>query len=169
MIEVEGLTKRYGERTAINGLTFQANKGEVVGFLGPNGAGKTTTMRILTGYMPATEGKAVVAGFDVFDQPIEAKRRTGYLPETPPLYPDMSVSEYLDFVAKIKGVPSADRRARVQYVMGRTRIAVLAQSEEFRHGDPADRLIAATAIAHGAPLVTADAKLRRVKGLRVIW
>jgi ABC-2 type transport system ATP-binding protein len=79
-------------------------------------------MRILTGYMPATEGKAIVAGFDVFDQPIEAKRRTGYLPETPPLYPDMSVSEYLDFVAKIKGVPSADRRARVQYVMGRTRI-----------------------------------------------
>jgi ABC-2 type transport system ATP-binding protein len=83
-------------------------------------------MRILTGYMPATEGKAIVAGFDVFDQPVEAKRRTGYLPETPPLYPDMSVSEYLDFVAKIKGVPSADRRARVQYVMDRTRIADMA-------------------------------------------
>jgi len=79
-------------------------------------------MRILTGYMPATEGKAIVAGFDVFDQPIEAKRRTGYLPETPPLYPDMSVFEYLDFVAKIKGVPSSDRRTRVDYVMGRTRI-----------------------------------------------
>src|SRR5258707_1714426 len=84
-------------------------------------------MRILTGYMPATEGKAIVAGFDVFDQPIDAKRRTGYLPETPPLYPDMSVSEYLDFVAKIKGVPSAERRARVQYVMGRTRITDMAQ------------------------------------------
>ena len=83
-------------------------------------------MRILTGYMPATEGKAIVAGFDVFDQPIEAKRRTGYLPETPPLYPDMSVSEYLDFVAKIKGVPSADRRTRVQYVMDRTRITDMA-------------------------------------------
>ena len=83
-------------------------------------------MRILTGYMPATEGRAIVAGFDVFDQPLEAKRRTGYLPETPPLYPDMSVSEYLDFVAKIKGVPSADRRARVDYVIGRTRIADMA-------------------------------------------
>src|SRR5437763_11155358 len=83
-------------------------------------------MRILTGYIPATEGKAIVAGFDVFDQPVEAKRRTGYLPETPPLYPDMSVSEYLDFVAKIKGVPSADRRARVRYVMDRTRVADMA-------------------------------------------
>src|SRR4051795_4953370 len=107
-------------------VTFNVKRGEILGFLGPNGAGKTTTMRILTGYMPATDGKAIVAGFDVFDQPIEAKRRTGYLPETPPLYPDMTVSEYLDFVAKIKGVPSADRRARVAYVMGRTRIADMA-------------------------------------------
>ena len=122
MIEVQHLTKRYGRVTAVDDVTFRVERGEILGFLGPNGAGKTTTMRILTGYMPATEGKAIVAGFDVFDQPIEAKRRTGYLPETPPLYPDMNVSEYLDFVAKIKGVPSADRRARVQYVMGRTRI-----------------------------------------------
>src|SRR5512138_440355 len=122
MIQVENLTKRYGERVAIHNLTFHANKGEIVGFLGPNGAGKTTTMRILTGYMPATEGKAIVAGFDVFDQPIEAKRRTGYLPETPPLYPDMSVIEYLAFVAKIKGVPTAERKQRVQYVMERTRV-----------------------------------------------
>src|SRR5687767_13855088 len=83
-------------------------------------------MRILTGYMPATEGKAIVAGFDVFDQPIEAKRRTGYLPETPPLYPDMSVEEYLQFVAKIKGVPSADRNQRVKSVMERTRVADMA-------------------------------------------
>src|SRR5213595_3852834 len=126
MIEVQHLTKRYGRVTAVDDLTFKVERGEILGFLGPNGAGKTTTMRILTGYMPATDGKAIVAGFDVFDQPIEAKRRTGYLPETPPLYPDMSVSEYLDFVAKIKGVPSADRRARVQYVMGRTRIADMA-------------------------------------------
>ncbi len=122
MIEVQHLTKRYGRVTAVHDVSFRVERGEILGFLGPNGAGKTTTMRILTGYMPATEGKAIVAGFDVFDQPIEAKRRTGYLPETPPLYPDMNVSEYLDFVAKIKGVPSADRRARVQYVMGRTRI-----------------------------------------------
>jgi ABC-2 type transport system ATP-binding protein len=122
VIEVQHLTKRYGRVTAVDDVSFRVERGEILGFLGPNGAGKTTTMRILTGYMPATEGNAIVAGFDVFDQPIEAKRRTGYLPETPPLYPDMNVSEYLDFVAKIKGVPSADRRARVQYVMGRTRI-----------------------------------------------
>ena len=109
MIEVQNLTKRYGRVTAVDDVSFRVERGEILGFLGPNGAGKTTTMRILTGYMPATEGKAIVAGFDVFDQPIEAKRRTGYLPETPPLYPDMSVIEYLAFVAKIKGVPSADQ------------------------------------------------------------
>jgi ABC-2 type transport system ATP-binding protein len=126
VIEVQHLTKRYGRVTAVEDVSFRVERGEILGFLGPNGAGKTTTMRILTGYMPATEGKAIVAGFDVFDQPIEAKRRTGYLPETPPLYPDMSVSEYLDFVAKIKGIASADRRARVQYVMDRTRIADVA-------------------------------------------
>ena len=109
MIEVQQLSKRYGPFTAVDHVSFRAETGETLGFLGPNGAGKTTTMRILTGYMPATEGKAIVAGFDVFDQPIEAKRRTGYLPETPPLYPDMTVKEYLDFVAKIKGVPAAGR------------------------------------------------------------
>jgi ABC-2 type transport system ATP-binding protein len=126
VIEVQNLTKRYGRVTAVDDVSFRVERGEILGFLGPNGAGKTTTMRILTGYMPATEGKAIVAGFDVFDQPIEAKRRTGYLPETPPLYPDMSVSEYLDFVAKIKGVPSSDRRTRIDYVMGRTRITDMA-------------------------------------------
>src|SRR5882757_10974860 len=126
MIEVQHLTKRYGRVTAVDDLTFKVERGEILGFLGPNGAGKTTTMRILTGYMPATEGKALVAGFDVFDQPIEAKRRTGYLPETPPLYPDMTVKEYLDFVAKIKGVPAAGRRERIRQVMERTRIADMA-------------------------------------------
>jgi len=123
VIEVQHLTKRYGRVTAVDDISFRVERGEILGFLGPNGAGKTTTMRILTGYMPATEGKAIVAGFDVFDQPIEAKRRTGYLPETPPLYPDMSVAEYLDFVAKVKGVPSNGRRERIRYVMERTRIA----------------------------------------------
>jgi gliding motility-associated transport system ATP-binding protein len=122
VIEVQHLTKRYGRVTAVDDVTFRVERGEILGFLGPNGAGKTTTMRILTGYIPATEGKAIVAGFDVFDQPIEAKRRTGYLPETPPLYPDMSIVEYLTFVSKIKGVPAADRRSRVQQVMQRTRI-----------------------------------------------
>jgi ABC-2 type transport system ATP-binding protein len=102
-------------------------RGEILGFLGPNGAGKTTTMRVLTGAMPPTEGRAIVAGFDVLDQPLEAKRRTGYLPETPPLYPDMSVRDYLDFVAKIKGVPRADRRARVVGVMERTRVTDMAK------------------------------------------
>ena len=122
MIEVQHLTKRYGRVTAVDDVSFRVERGEILGFLGPNGAGKTTTMRILTGYMPATDGKAIVAGFDVFDQPIEAKRRTGYLPETPPLYPDMSVIEYLTFVSKIKGVPAAERRQRVQEVMRKTRI-----------------------------------------------
>jgi gliding motility-associated transport system ATP-binding protein len=122
VIEVQHLTKRYGRVTAVDDVSFRVERGEILGFLGPNGAGKTTTMRILTGYMPATEGKAIVAGFDVFDQPIEAKRRTGYLPETPPLYPDMTVNEYLQFVAKIKGVLAADRRSRVRMAMERTRI-----------------------------------------------
>src|SRR4030042_2725837 len=99
MIRVEGLTKDYGLRRAINGLTFDAAQGEILGFLGPNGAGKTTTMRILTGFMPPTSGKAEVAGFDVVDQSLEVRRRVGYMPETVPLYPDMTVSDYLKFMA----------------------------------------------------------------------
>ncbi len=124
MIEVQHLTKRYGRVTAVDDLNFRVERGEILGFLGPNGAGKTTTMRILTGYMPATEGKAVVAGFDVFDQPIEAKRRTGYLPETPPLYPEMTVREYLQFVARIKtkGMSTSERKSRVEDSMRRTRV-----------------------------------------------
>jgi ABC-2 type transport system ATP-binding protein len=113
VIEVQHVTKRYGRVTAVDDVSFRVERGEILGFLGPNGAGKTTTMRILTGYMPASEGKALVAGFDVFTHPLEAKRRTGYLPETPPLYPDMTVREYLDFVARIKAVPSAERKTRV--------------------------------------------------------
>ena len=126
MIEVHHITKRYGRVTAVDDVSFRVERGEILGFLGPNGAGKTTTMRILTGYMPATEGRATVAGFDVFDKPIEAKRRTGYLPETPPLYPDMTVREYLDFVARIKNVPSKERRDRVDGAMKRTHVADMA-------------------------------------------
>jgi ABC-2 type transport system ATP-binding protein len=128
MIEVQHLTKRYGRVTAVDDLTFKVERGEILGFLGPNGAGKTTTMRILTGYMPATEGHAKVAGFDVFNQPIEAKRRTGYLPETPPLYPEMTVREYLQFVAriKIKGVSGSERRQRVEDSMRRARVLDMA-------------------------------------------
>jgi ABC-2 type transport system ATP-binding protein len=126
MIEVQGLTKRYGPVTAVNDVTFRVEAGEVLGFLGPNGAGKTTTMRVITGYMPASEGKVVVAGHDVFERPVEAKRRTGYLPETPPLYPDMSVREYLNFVARIKGVPRREITPRVDEVMRKTWVADMA-------------------------------------------
>jgi ABC-2 type transport system ATP-binding protein len=126
VIEVQNLTKRYGSFTAVDDVSFKAERGEILGFLGPNGAGKTTTMRVLTGYMPATEGKAIVADYDLIDQPIEAKRRTGYLPETPPLYPDMTVRDYLTFCARIKGVPRSERRGRLQTVMERTKIADVA-------------------------------------------
>jgi len=122
VIEVQHLTKRYGPVTAVDDVSFKVERGEILGFLGPNGAGKTTTMRVLTGYMPPTEGKAIVAGYDVFEQPLEAKRRTGYLPETPPLYPDMVVRDYLNFVAKIKGLLRTERKSRVTAAMERTRI-----------------------------------------------
>ncbi len=126
MIEVQHLTKRYGRVTAVDDVSFRVERGEILGFLGPNGAGKTTTMRILTGYMPATEGRATVAGFDVFDKPLQAKQRTGYLPETPPLYPEMTVREYLDFVARIKGVPAKEKNDRVNGVMARVHVADMA-------------------------------------------
>ena len=125
MIEVQHLSKHYGPVKAVDDVSFRAEAGEILGFLGPNGAGKTTTMRIITGYMPASEGKAIVAGFDVFDQPMEAKKRTGYLPETPPLYPDMTVREYLNFVAKIKGIHK-DVRGRVDDVMKKTWVSDMA-------------------------------------------
>jgi ABC-2 type transport system ATP-binding protein len=110
MIRVEGLTKDYGARRAIDNLSFNAEKGEIVGFLGPNGAGKTTTMRILTGYMPPTAGTAQVAGFDVVEQSLEVRRRVGYLPETVPLYPDMTVFDYLKFMADLRHLPDAEER-----------------------------------------------------------
>jgi ABC-2 type transport system ATP-binding protein len=126
VIEVQHLTKRYGSVTAVSDVSFRVEKGEILGFLGPNGAGKTTTMRVLTGYIPATEGRAIVADYDVFEKPLEAKRRTGYLPETPPLYGEMTVQEYLLFVSKIKGVPVKERRSRVEQVMRRTYVADMA-------------------------------------------
>jgi ABC-2 type transport system ATP-binding protein len=122
MIQVENLTKRYGPHTAVDDVSFQVKKGEILGFLGPNGAGKTTTMRVLTCYLPPTEGRARVAGFDVFEQPLEVKRRVGYIPETPPLYPDMDVQSFLDFCATIKGIPKAERRARLDETMEKTRV-----------------------------------------------
>jgi ABC-2 type transport system ATP-binding protein len=125
VIEVDHLSKRYGPITAVDDVSFRVESGQILGFLGPNGAGKTTTMRIITGYMPATSGRALVAGYDVFDHPLEAKRRTGYLPETPPLYPDMTVREYLTFVAKIKGLRT-NIKERVAEVMKRTWVTDMA-------------------------------------------
>ena len=123
MIKVEGLTKRYARTVAVDDISFEVEKGQIVGFLGPNGAGKTTTMRVLTCFLPPTSGTASVAGFDVLEQPIEVKKRIGYLPETPPLYPEMEVIEYLTFVAKLKGLSNADVPGRVREVCKRCAIA----------------------------------------------
>ncbi len=131
MIEVENLTKRYARTTAVDGISFTVQKGEILGFLGPNGAGKTTTMRILTCFLPASAGTARVAGYDVFESPMEVKRRVGYIPETPPLYQDMTVRVFLDFVAKIKGIPAAARGKKIDEAMEKTRV-----------GDVRDKLIA---------------------------
>src|SRR5262245_12909450 len=119
---VENLTKRYAAKTAIEGMSFEVNKGEILGFLGPNGAGKTTTMRIITGFMPASDGSVRVDGFDVFDNPLDVRRRIGYLPESPPLYLEMTVAGYLRFVAKIKGVPKQNIENEVARVMERASI-----------------------------------------------
>src|SRR3972149_6697594 len=117
MIEVDGLTKYYGNYHALKGVTFSVAKGEILGFLGPNGAGKTTTMRILTCFFPPTSGKAKVAGFDVFEEPLEVRKRRGYLPENVPLYKDMIVEDYLAFAAGIKGVESKKVKGIVAKVM----------------------------------------------------
>jgi len=122
VIEVQDLTKAYGAVTAVDHVSFAVKKGEILGFLGPNGAGKTTTMRILTGYMPATSGTARIAGFDIFSESLDARRHIGYLPEAPPIYPDMSVWAYLDFVARIKNVPPEKRRERVADALKKTNI-----------------------------------------------
>jgi len=122
MIKVEGLTKRYARTIAVDDISFEVEKGQIVGFLGPNGAGKTTTMRVLTCFLPPTAGTAQVAGFDVLEQPLEVKKRIGYLPETPPLYLDMEVGEYLIFVGRLKGLPAADVPKRVDEVCERCAI-----------------------------------------------
>lgn len=157
MIEVQNITKRYGDFTAIDRVTFTVDKGEVLAFLGPNGAGKTTTMRILTCFMPATEGVARVAGFDCFDQPLEVKRRIGYLPEHPPLYQELTVTEYLTFVGRIKGMGAEDLRGGLDRVM-----------ERLALGDVRHRLIAnlsrgyqqrvglAQALLHDPPVLILD-------------
>jgi ABC-2 type transport system ATP-binding protein len=119
MIEVRELTKRYGDLVAVDRVSFTARKGEVVGFLGPNGAGKTTTMRIITGFLPATHGTVKVENFDIFDDSYEVRKRTGYLPENPPLYADMTVTSYLQFVGRIKGIPRAELSDKVDRAVQR--------------------------------------------------
>ena len=119
MIEARSLSKTYGPRLALDDVSFKVEKGEIVGFLGPNGAGKTTTMRILTGFLPATRGDAHVAGFDVFEEPMEVKRRVGYLPESPPLYPELSVGDYLGFYAELRGFAGREAMRRAGAVMER--------------------------------------------------
>lgn len=123
MITVKDLTKRYARTTAVDGISFQVAKGQIVGFLGPNGAGKTTTMRILTCFLPPSAGTVQVAGFDVLEQPLEVKKRIGYLPESPPIYPEMETAEYLKFVGKLKGLRGAELEKRVEYVCDRCAIA----------------------------------------------
>jgi ABC-2 type transport system ATP-binding protein len=157
MIKVEGLTKRYARHVAVKNISFEVGKGEIVGFLGKNGAGKTTTMRVLTCFLPPTAGKASVAGFDVLDQSLEVKKRIGYLPETPPLYPEMEISTYLTFVAKLKGIPANDIKKRVDEVCERTAIHEVKNtiigklSKGYRQ-----RVGLAQAIIHNPPVLILD-------------
>lgn len=132
VIEVSGLTKRYGKNTAVDHLSFQVKKGQIYGFLGPNGAGKTTTMNMLTGYLAPTEGQIRIDGHDISEEPVEARRRIGYLPEIPPLYLDMTPLEYLRFAAELKGVAKEKRESEVERVMEKTQIQDM-QERLIRH------------------------------------
>ncbi|MBF2099368.1 MAG: ABC transporter ATP-binding protein [Gloeomargaritaceae cyanobacterium C42_A2020_066] len=157
MITVEHLSKRYGSTAAVEDVTFSVEEGEILGFLGPNGAGKTTTMRILTGYMPPSQGHVKIAGYDVLAESLRVRQRIGYLPETPPLYPDMTVLGYLDFVARIKGVNAGDRPARLQAALRRCGLAdrqttlIRKLSKGFRQ-----RVGIAQAIVHDPPVIILD-------------
>ena len=173
-IEVRGVGKRYGEFEAVRDLSFRVERGEVVGFLGPNGAGKTTTLRILTGFIAASDGRALIAGHDVFEQPLAARRAVGYLPETPPLYPEMTVQAYLLFVAAIKDVPRARRREAVERVVERCglkdvrRRTIRLLSRGYRQ-----RVGLAQAIVHDPPVLVLDEptvgldpiQIREIRGL----
>lgn len=157
MIVVEKLTKKFGGFTAVNEISFSVAKGEIVGFLGPNGAGKTTTMRILTSYLAPTSGLASIAGFDVVRNSLEVRRQIGYLPESVPFYPEMRVREYLNFRAKLKGVPAARRSTRLEEVMEKCRV------KEFEHKvigylskGQKQRVGLADAIIHNPPILILD-------------
>jgi len=157
MIEVEHLNKVYGSTSAIADVTFSVEPGEILGFLGPNGAGKTTTMRILAGYLPATSGTAKVAGFEVHEDSMAVRQRIGYLPESPPLYPDMTVEGYLSFVAQIKGINAGDRPQRIQSALTRCNLLekrktiIRKLSKGFRQ-----RVGIAQAIVHDPPVIILD-------------
>ncbi|MGB3238127.1 MAG: ATP-binding cassette domain-containing protein [Geitlerinemataceae cyanobacterium] len=157
MIEVEQLSKIYGTTQAIQDVTFGVEKGDILGFLGPNGAGKTTTMRILAGFLPATSGTARIAGYDVHEQSMAVRQRIGYLPETPPLYPDMTVRGFLNFVAQIKGVSAGDRPKRIESAIDRCGLSqhrktlIRKLSKGFRQ-----RVGIAQAIVHDPPVIILD-------------
>jgi ABC-2 type transport system ATP-binding protein len=157
MIQVDKLTKYFGPILAVDHVTFQVAKGEIVGFLGLNGAGKTTTMRMLTTYLPATSGVARVAGFDVMTQSMDVRRNIGYLPESVPLYPEMRVEEYLDFRAKLKGVERKNRQKRIDYCLDRCRIREVRRrlvgtlSKGYRQ-----RVGLADALVHDPPILILD-------------
>ena len=122
MIEVRNLVKRYGRRCAVDHLSFTVEDGQIFGFLGPNGAGKSTTMNIMTGYLAPTDGEVLVDGHNILEEPEEAKRRIGYLPEQPPLYPDMTVREYLSFVAELKGISKKERKEQLAKAIALTHL-----------------------------------------------
>lgn len=157
MIEVENLSKIYGATQAIKDISFSVEKGTILGFLGPNGAGKTTTMRILSGYIPATTGKAKIAGFEVHENPMAVRERIGYLPETPPLYTDMTVTDYLGFVTKIKGISSGDRAEKIKKALqccqleDRANTIIRKLSKGYRQ-----RVGIAQAIVHEPPVIILD-------------
>ena len=157
MIEVENLSKIYGSTAAIQDVSFSVETGEIMGFLGPNGAGKTTTMRILAGYLPATTGTAKVAGFEVHTDSLKARQKIGYLPEIPPLYPEMTIEGFLAFVAKIKGVSAGDRPSRINYalekcnLLDRRKTLIRKLSKGFKQ-----RVGIAQAIVHDPPVIILD-------------
>ena len=174
MIEAKELSKRYGDIVAVDEVSFNVEKGEVVGFLGPNGAGKTTSMRMLTGFLPPTEGTALIAGHDIFEDPIAARRSVGYLPESPPLYPEMTVTSFLDYVARIKDVPRARRRSAVDSALERCALVEVRKrvigtlSKGFKQ-----RVGLAQAIVHDPPVLILDEptigldplQVREIRGL----
>ena len=157
MIVVENLTKRYGDRTAVNNVSFHVKKGEIIGFLGPNGAGKSTTMRMLTGFLSPTAGKVLIGGHDMAAEELQAKQLLGYLPETPPLYPEMTVADYLDFVGQLKGLNRAQRKERLDFVLekcflkDRTRQMIQQLSKGYKQ-----RVGIAQALIHNPPVLILD-------------